>query len=372
MNQQDTDRAATLCWVEIGPRRYPIYIGSGLLSETDLLRRHIPKQQAMIVSNTTVADLYVDKLTEALTDKQCDTVILPDGEQFKNLDTLNQIFDQLLKQKHHRGTVIIAFGGGVIGDMAGFAASCYQRGVPFIQVPTTLLAQVDASVGGKTAVNHALGKNMIGAFHQPLAVIIDTDTLNTLATREFNAGLAEVIKYGLIHDMDFFAWLEGNINKIIAKEAQALQTMIYHCCQIKADIVAADETEQGIRALLNLGHTFGHAFENGLGYGQWLHGEAVAAGMVVAAELSQDLGYIQAEDVARVKQLLQQCQLPIAAPAALSIETCMDLMSVDKKVMDHRLRLVLLKSMGQGFVTDTVDTTAVIKALQTCGLDKEE
>lgn len=368
MKQQDTKT----CWVEMGQRRYPIYIGQGLLSEAEILCPHIPKQQVMVVTNETVANLYLDSVTTLLKDKQCDSIVLPDGEQYKTLDTLNKIFDQLLQKKHHRSTVIIALGGGVVGDMAGFAASCYQRGVPFIQIPTSLLAQVDASVGGKTAVNHVLGKNMIGAFHQPLAVIIDTNTLNTLPEREFNAGLAEVIKYGLIHDENFFTWLEGNIEKIIAKDPQALQTMIYHCCAIKAEIVAADEREQGQRALLNLGHTFGHAFENGLGYGQWLHGEAVAAGMMVAAILSKDLGYVVHEDVARIQRLLQRCQLPTVAPQELSIKQCMDLMSVDKKVMDHRLRLVLLKTMGQGFVTDSVEDDAIISALKTCGLNKEE
>jgi 3-dehydroquinate synthase len=359
------------CWVELHERRYPIYIGEGLLSAGELLRQHLPKRQVMIVSNPAIADLYLATVQAQLPDKQCDVVLLPEGEAYKTLETLSLIFDELLQHQHHRSTQLVALGGGVIGDMTGFAASCYQRGVSFIQLPTSLLAQVDASVGGKTAVNHPLGKNMIGAFYQPNAVIIDTNTLSTLPPREFQAGLAEVIKHALIRDADFFTWLEQNIDKMIAKEPEALQTTIYHCCQIKAEVVANDEREQGLRAILNFGHTFGHAFEAGLGYGYWLHGEAVAAGMVVAAQLSIALGTLALTDLERIKRLLHRCHLPTEVPATLSMKQCFDLMSLDKKIENDQMRFVLLKSIGDAYISDTVSAEQVRAALRMCGLNRE-
>jgi 3-dehydroquinate synthase len=279
-------------------------------------------------------------------------VILPDGEEYKTLEVLNRIFDALLAARCDRRTTLIALGGGVIGDMTGFAAASYQRGVPFIQVPTTLLSQVDSSVGGKTGVNHALGKNMIGAFYQPRAVIIDTDTLNTLPDRELASGLAEVIKYGLIRDPEFFAWLEANLDKLLARDAEALAYAIHRSCQNKAEVVAADERESGVRATLNLGHTFGHAIETGLGYGEWLHGEAIAAGMVMAADLSRRLGWLTAAETARIEKLIRRARLPVRAPGSLSPARFLELMAVDKKVLDGRLRLVLLKHLGEAAVTD--------------------
>jgi len=341
---------STQVQVSLGERSYPIFIGSGELKRADL-NAFIGGQKVLVVTNKTVAPLYLDQIEEQLAGKQVDRVILDDGEKFKSLDTLNLIFDQLIANHHDRKTTLIALGGGVIGDMTGFAAACYQRGVPFIQIPTTLLAQVDSSVGGKTAVNHAMGKNMIGAFYQPQAVFIDTDTLATLPVREFAAGLAEVIKYGLIIDGDFFTWLENNIESLLGRDSQTLAYAIELSCKNKARIVAEDETEQGIRAILNLGHTFGHAIETFQHYQQWLHGEAVAAGMVMAAQLSAIAGILPQVEVSRLKQLLKSCSLPVAPPQDMTPDDFLQLMVRDKKVLDGQLRLVLLQGIGHAQVT---------------------
>ncbi|BAV32388.1 3-dehydroquinate synthase [Sulfuricaulis limicola] len=338
--------------LDLGERSYPIHIGSGLLGQADMLKKHVTGSRVAIVTNETVAPLYLAKVRGHLGALQPLEVILPDGEQYKTLEVLNRIFDALLTARCDRRTTVIALGGGVIGDMAGFAAASYQRGVPFIQVPTTLLSQVDSSVGGKTGVNHPLGKNMIGAFYQPRAVIIDTDTLNTLPDRELASGLAEVIKYGLIRDPEFFAWLETNLDKLLARDPEALAYAIHRSCRNKAEVVAADERESGVRATLNLGHTFGHAIETGLGYGAWLHGEAIAAGMAMAADLSRRLGWLKAAETARIEKLIRRARLPVRAPGSLSPARFLELMAVDKKVLDGRLRLVLLKHLGEAVVTD--------------------
>ncbi|EDZ65607.1 3-dehydroquinate synthase [Nitrosococcus oceani AFC27] len=342
--------------VDLQERSYPIYIGSGLLKQNSLLAKHIVGSEVMVVTNETVAPLYLDTLLKGLKDYRCAEIILPDGEQHKTLAVLQQIFDDLLKVPFSRHCTVIALGGGVIGDMAGFAAACYQRGVAYIQVPTTLLAQVDSSVGGKTAVNHPLGKNMIGAFYQPRCVLADTDTLDTLDERQLRAGLAEVIKYGLIRDIDFFTWLEEHASEVLAREPSALIHAIERSCRNKAEIVAADERESGVRAILNLGHTFGHAIETGLGYGAWLHGEAVAAGMAMAADLSQRLGWLSATEVGRVLNLLERAGLPRHSPEAIHKARFLELMAVDKKVIDGCLRLVLLRQLGQAVVTDGFDS----------------
>ncbi|MFZ4790031.1 MAG: 3-dehydroquinate synthase [Candidatus Competibacteraceae bacterium] len=341
--------------VELGDRRYPLHIGPGLLDQPDLLQSHLPGRQALVVTNTTVAPLYLDRVRATLTGLHHHALILPDGESFKTLDTLNQVFTTLLNHRFDRHCAIIALGGGVIGDLAGFAAACYQRGVAFIQIPTTLLAQVDSSVGGKTAVNHPLGKNMIGAFYQPLCVVADTETLNTLPDRELSAGLAEVIKYGLIRDRPFLDWLDAHLEDLINRDPAALSQAIERSCRIKAAIVAADERETGERALLNLGHTFGHAIETGMGYGVWLHGEAVATGMVLAADLSARLGWLNPAQVERVRVLLTRAGLPLTPPPELTPDDFLRLMAVDKKVQDGRLRLVLLRDLGQGVIAESVD-----------------
>jgi 3-dehydroquinate synthase len=350
--------------VDLGDRSYPIYIGDGLLGNTTLLQQHIPGRNVLVVSNVTVAPLYLEKILAMLADRHVETCILPDGEEYKNLDTLNTIYDVLLGKKLDRNSTIIALGGGVIGDMAGFAAASYQRGVHLVQIPTTLLAQVDSSVGGKTAVNHPLGKNMIGAFYQPRAVIADTSSLNTLPDRELSAGIAEVIKYGLIRDLPFFSWLQQNMSKLLARDTEALAHAIEVSCRNKAEVVAADEKESGQRALLNLGHTFGHAIEAGMGYGKWLHGEAVAAGMRMAAIMSHQLGWISAADVDRITELLKLANLPVDAPAELSPERFVELMSVDKKVMDGVLRLVLLKDIGHAVITNDYTQEQLVDAIR--------
>jgi 3-dehydroquinate synthase len=342
----------TTLLLDLGQRSYPIHIGPGLLGHPQLLEPHIAGTQVMIVSNETVAPLYLQQLKQSLSAFKTAEVILPDGEQFKNLQTWNLIFDGLLQQRFDRRCTLIALGGGVVGDMGGFAAACYQRGVDFIQIPTTLLAQVDSSVGGKTGINHALGKNMIGAFYQPKCVIADTETLNTLDDRQLSAGIAEIIKYGLIRDKDFFLWLEENMGKLLARDPAALIYAIERSCRNKAEVVAADEREAGQRALLNLGHTFGHAIETGMGYGQWLHGEAVATGMCMAAEFSQRLGWMEATQSARARKLIERAKLPVDPPAQLSAERFLELMAVDKKVIDGALRLVLLQGIGNALVTD--------------------
>lgn len=337
--------------VELGSRSYPIHIGQQLLGNAELLTRHIRGRQVMVVTNDTIAPLYLENVRQQLADFQTASVILPDGEQYKNLDTLNTIFTALLKQRFNRDCTLVALGGGVVGDITGFAAASYQRGVAFLQIPTTLLAQVDSSVGGKTGVNHPLGKNMIGAFHQPGCVVIDTDTLDTLDDRQLSAGLAEVIKYGLIRDAGFFEWLEANMAALRVRDKQALSHAIEHSCSIKAEIVAADERESGQRALLNLGHTFGHAIETGTGYGNWLHGEAVATGMLMAADLSARHGWLPADVVQRTKHLLQLAGLPTSPPAEMNEAQFMEFMAIDKKVVEGELRLVLLKAIGDAIVT---------------------
>lgn len=341
--------------VDLGERTYPIYIGQSLLADKDLLGQHIHGKQALVVSNETIAPLYLQKVMANLSPYVSGSIVLPDGEKYKTLETLNIIFDKLLADRHNRTTTLIALGGGVIGDMTGFAAACYQRGVDFIQLPTTLLAQVDSSVGGKTAVNHAMGKNMIGAFHQPNAVIIDTNTLSTLADREYAAGVAEIIKYGLIADAEFFAWLQQNMDAINRRDADALVYAIERSCRNKALIVSADERESGKRALLNLGHTFGHAIETATGYGDWLHGEAVAVGMLMAAELSVRMGWLARSDFEAIEAILKRANLPVVAPQSMNRDAFIELMQVDKKVVDGQLRLVLLKSIGQATVTSEFD-----------------
>jgi 3-dehydroquinate synthase len=338
--------------VDLGERSYPIYIGEGLLEQPELLAPHIAGRQVAIVSNETVAPLYLERLSKTLGAYSVLPVILPDGEAHKNWETLQLIFDGLLTARHDRRTTVVALGGGVIGDMAGFAAACYQRGVDFIQVPTTLLSQVDSSVGGKTGINHPLGKNMVGAFYQPNAVLIDTTTLNTLPERELSAGLAEVIKYGLICDKPFLGWLEDNIKALRALEPAALTEAIQRSCAAKAAVVGADERESGVRATLNLGHTFGHAIETHMGYGVWLHGEAVAAGTVMALEMSMRLGWIDQSERDRAIRLLQDAGLPVVPPQEMTPAHFMEHMAVDKKVIDGRLRLVLLRQMGEAVVTD--------------------
>ncbi len=350
--------------LDLGERSYPIHIGCDLLARSELLTPHFRQKKAVIVSNTTVAPLYLERLRSTLekTGISVLPVILPDGEEYKHWQSLNLIFDALLKAHCERNTTLIALGGGVIGDMGGFAAACYQRGMPFVQVPTTLLSQVDSSVGGKTAINHPLGKNMIGAFYQPKLVLADISTLDTLPDNELKAGLAEVIKYGLIRDPEFFGWLERNIERVLARESDALAYAVHRSCANKAEVVAADEREAGERALLNLGHTFGHAIETGLGYGQWLHGEAVAAGTLIAAELSRRLGWITADMVSRIEQLFLRAGLPVKG-APLGAARYLELMRHDKKVQDGKLRLVLLKGVGQAVVSDQADEAMIAEAI---------
>jgi 3-dehydroquinate synthase len=349
--------------VDLGERSYPVYIGRDLLADSDLMAQHIGGTQVVMVSNDTVGPMYLDRVRAALGERSLITeVILPDGEQYKTLDTLSDIFDQVLACGHNRTTTFVAVGGGVVGDITGFAAACYQRGVDFIQVPTTLLAQVDSSVGGKTAVNHPLGKNMIGAFYQPRAVLIDTNTLQTLPRRELCAGLAEVVKYGLICDEPFYRWLQEQMPRLLAREEAALAEAIERSCSNKARVVAADEREGGIRAILNLGHTFGHAIETAQGYGEWLHGEAVAAGMVLAAELSASRGWVPDGEVVALRELLSGIDLPVVPPADMSQRQFLELMARDKKVVDGRLRLVLLSTIGEACIVDDV-TEGELEAL---------
>jgi 3-dehydroquinate synthase len=350
--------------VQLGDRSYPIHIGAGLLERVELVIEKLPQKTAAVVTNTTVEPLHSRRFVAALAAHGVRVVpiILPDGESHKNWETLNRIFDLLIAGRCERKTTIIALGGGVIGDLAGFAAATYQRGVPFIQVPTTLLAHVDSAVGGKTAINHPLGKNMIGAFYQPRAVIIDTATLETLPGREFAAGVAEVIKYGAIRDEAFFGWLEEHIERVMARDPVALGYAIERSCTNKAEVVGQDERETAQRALLNYGHTFGHAIETGVGYGAWLHGEAVAAGMVLAARLSRRLGLLGADDVARITALLRRARLPVAPPE-LGTERYLELMAHDKKVEGGKLRFILLRRLGEGFLASDVPVMAVEETL---------
>ena len=350
--------------VELGSRAYPVYIGSGLIARPELLVPFIQGGRVAVVTNTTVAPLYLERLAASLTASGLDVVrvVLPDGEVYKNWETLNVIFDQLLEAHCDRKTTLIALGGGVIGDLAGFAAATYQRGVPFVQVPTTLLAQVDSSVGGKTAINHPSGKNMIGAFHQPLAVLADVSTLATLPERELRAGLAEVIKHGLIRDLGFFEWIEANIGQLLARNTEALVHAVRRSCEIKAEIVALDERETGPRALLNLGHTFGHAIETAMGYGAWLHGEAVAAGMVMAADLSHRLGSLGEDDVRRVVALLKRTGLPVTVSGIIA-PRFIELMSLDKKAAAGRIRFILLDRLGSAVIHGDVPQDALLATL---------
>lgn len=350
--------------VDLGDRSYPIFIGSDLFSTPDYFQPYIKGKRVAIVTNETVAPFYVGLIKRTLATYDLSVITLPDGEKYKNLETLNLIFDQLLEERHTRRTTLLALGGGVIGDMTGFAAACYQRGVDFIQVPTTLLSQVDSSVGGKTGVNHALGKNMIGAFYQPNAVIIDTATLDTLPDRELSAGLAEVIKYGLICDKPFYQWLLENIGRLMDRDPEALSCAIHQSCRDKARVVEADEKESGIRAILNLGHTFGHAIETHTGYGDWLHGEAVAAGMVMAADLSCREGNISREEVDELVYLLERVSLPVMPPSGITPDRFLELMAVDKKVLDGQLRLVLLDSVGHAVVSDSFSHQHLMASLE--------
>ncbi|EDY87003.1 3-dehydroquinate synthase [gamma proteobacterium HTCC5015] len=350
--------------VDLGHRSYPIHIGSQLLSNSDLLKPHIQGKSVVIVTNETVAPLYLGTLKTQLSNYRCDSIVLKDGEAHKNLETLNTIYTRLLEQRYDRKTTLIALGGGVVGDIAGYAAASYQRGIPFIQIPTTLLAQVDSSVGGKTAVNHPLGKNMIGAFYQPQCVLADTEVLKTLPPRELAAGLAEVIKYGLLGDREFLLWVKDNMDALKDCDNATLTTAIERSCQMKAEIVAADEREGGQRALLNLGHTFGHAIETEMGYGEWLHGEAVGAGMVMAAEMSRACGWIKQEDLDLAKEVIAAADLPTQPPSKMTPDTFLQHMARDKKVIDGSLRLVLLKALGHAVVTADFDQAALMATLE--------
>jgi 3-dehydroquinate synthase len=353
--------------VELEDRSYPISIGAGLLRQQALLQAAVPSNDILLVSNTIVAPLYAKALTSALPGRRIVEVILPDGEQHKSLAIAGRVFDVLVANRFGREAVVLALGGGVVGDLAGFVAACYQRGIDFVQVPTTLLAQVDSSVGGKTGVNHPGGKNLIGAFHQPAAVFADTNTLNTLPDRELRAGLAEVIKYGLIVDQAFFDWLEGHADRLLARDPFALAHAIKRSCEIKAEIVARDEREHGDRALLNLGHTFGHAIESATNYSSWLHGEAVGAGMLLAADMSERLGWVSAADVSRVERILRKFGLPVDV-SALSAGTLAEKMKIDKKVAAGRIRLVLLKAIGKSVVTGDYADAALHATLRArCG-----
>ena len=349
--------------VDLGDRSYPIYIGKGILTSDDLVKGHVIGNSTVTVSNTTVAPLYLDTISPLIKDYSNTEIILPDGEQYKTLETLDLIYTQMLEAHCDRKTTLLALGGGVVGDVSGFAAASYQRGINFIQVPTTLLAMVDSSVGGKTGINHPLGKNMIGAFHQPQCVIIDTETLSTLDDRQLSAGIAEIIKYGYINDMEFIGWLDANMEKLLARDPEALAYAIYRSCKHKADIVAEDEKEAGQRALLNLGHTFGHAIETGMGYGKWLHGEAIAAGMVMAAELSQLHGWVSESDVNSIRALLKKANLPVEPPKEINAERFSSLMSIDKKVQNGVLHLVLMSSLGTSIISSDFDKDALQQVL---------
>lgn len=346
--------------VDLGERSYPIYIGQGALREQVILEKHIDSSQVLIVSNETIAPIYLSKFVAQFPERiDVKTTILPDGEIYKTLETLNKIFDALLESRCNRQVTLIALGGGVIGDMTGFAAACYQRGVNFIQVPTTLLSQVDSSVGGKTGVNHRLGKNMIGAFYQPKCVLIDTTVLSTLPDRELSAGLAEVIKYGAICDRPFFEWLEQNMESLMLRDNAALTYAIKTSCKKKAEVVAKDEKESGIRATLNFGHTFGHAIETQMGYGQWLHGEAVAVGMCMAADFSEKLTWLSPEDNARIRALCLKARLPVIKPQAMVAEDFIKHMKVDKKNVSASIRLILLKTLGEARIYDCTDVALI-------------
>lgn len=352
--------------LELGADSYCIHIGNNLLDQRELVRGLVKGNSAFVVTNETIAPLLLDRLICHLDGFRVDTIALPDGEQYKTLATLDSILTRLLEREHKRSTTIFALGGGVVGDTAGFAAACYQRGVSFVQVPTTLLAQVDSSVGGKTAVNHPLGKNMIGAFYQPDAVLIDTTTLVTLPDRELRAGLAEIIKHGALADARYFDRIEATIDGLLARDPLLLEEIITRSCEIKAAVVASDEKETGRRALLNLGHTFGHAIENALGYGTWLHGEAVAAGMVMAADLSARLGHLPAADARRLAALIARAGLPVAPPDEVR-DKMLGLMARDKKATESGLTFILLRSLGEAFIESRVDPDALLETIQQTG-----
>ena len=353
--------------VELGDRTYPIYIGSGLLAGGDLLCKHVPGNTALVVTNETVAPLYLDRVVAALSEGgeiRVETVVLPDGEEHKNVDVLMKVFDKALDARLDRQTTFVALGGGVIGDMTGFAAASYQRGVHFVQIPTTVMAMVDSSVGGKTGVNHPAGKNMIGAFYQPRCVLVDTDTLSTLPDREYASGMAEVVKYGLIRDADFFEWQERNVDALMARDGDVVVRAIERSCVNKAEVVALDEKEGGVRATLNLGHTFGHAIETGIGYGEWLHGEAVSVGMVMAADMSERLGWTDESIARRTLDLLKKFNLPVDVPECMTVETFEKLMAVDKKAANGKLRLILLKGdLGGCVFTADFDARVLAETL---------
>lgn len=351
--------------VSLAKRSYPISIGTDLLSQFEHFKLQ-RGQRVLITTNQTIAPLYLEKLTIMLEKHglHTDAVVVPDGEQYKTMETWNSILSALLAKNHTRQTILIALGGGVIGDVVGFAASCYQRGIKFIQVPTTLLSQVDSSVGGKTAINHPLGKNMIGAFYQPQSVIIDLNCLKTLPERELSSGLAEVIKYGIILDSDFFCWVEDHIDDLLNLDIDALSYCIYRCCELKAQVVAADETEQDLRAILNLGHTYGHAIETELGYGNWLHGEAVSVGMLMAAHSANLLGMLSLDDIDRIKNLLAKAKLPIKRPEKMPVEAYIPHMLRDKKVLSGQLRLVIPSQIGKVEVIDGISQEIVLKSVE--------
>lgn len=367
MNYVNTDtsraRVVDVIDLDLGPNSYCIYVGAGLLADAQLLNSCIAGRQVFIVTNETIAPYYLEGLMNTLGGHQVDAMTLPDGEQYKTLDSMNSIITELLRRRHNRGTTVVALGGGVVGDTAGFAAACYQRGVPYVQVPTTLLAQVDSSVGGKTAVNHELGKNMIGAFYQPRAVIIDIDTLRSLPERELSAGLAEVIKHALLADPAYFAWLEDNMDRLRALDADSLAYAVKRSCEIKASVVAEDEKETGRRALLNLGHTFGHAIENAMGYGAWLHGEAVGVGLIMACDLAMRTGMYSADECARVKALVARAGLPTCPPSEIGADRLFSLMGLDKKVSDQGMRFILPTQTGHAEIVENIDEAAIRSTL---------
>lgn len=348
--------------VELGERSYPIFIGAGLLEDRCLMGKVFHGEDLLVVSNETVAPLYLDRLEAVLGAGRVESCVLDDGEQYKTWDNASRILDALANGGFHRDAVVVALGGGVVGDIAGFAAACYQRGIAFVQLPTTLLAQVDSSVGGKTGVNHPRGKNLLGAFHQPRCVVADISTLKTLNAREYRAGLAEVIKYGLIHDAEFFDYLENNLSGLLEQREAVLERTIRRCCEIKAEIVAEDEREQGKRALLNFGHSFGHAIETALGYGVWLHGEAVAAGMVLASRLSLLMGWLDPAELRRITKLLESAGLPVRAPD-VEPARLLELMQMDKKVLRGNLRLILLRSIGRAAISDDYPEESLMEVL---------
>lgn len=358
----------TVVSVDLGDRSYPIYIGAGLLDNGALLRKHVPGVTALIVTNETIAPFYLERAVAALADGggiRVEVVVLPDGEEYKTMEVLMTVFNKALDAKLDRQTTFVALGGGVIGDMTGYAAASYQRGVHFIQIPTTVMAMVDSSVGGKTGVNHPAGKNMIGAFYQPRCVLIDTDTLKTLPDREFASGVAEIVKYGLIRDADFFEWQEANVDKLILREDDALVYAIERSCANKAEVVVLDEKEGGVRATLNLGHTFGHAIETGIGYGEWLHGEAVSVGMVMAVDMSERLGWVDSSIKERTIALLNKCKLPVVVPKCMTVQTFHDLMAVDKKAANGKLRLILLRGeLGECVFTGDFDQDKLSETLE--------